>query len=183
MLKVVSVLKALETAVAYVGAAFLFIIMVIVAADVFMRYVAGSPFSFTYDLVGVYLMVGVFYLVLPHAQGARANVAVDILVSAAPPFVQRLSDIVTSLAGGSVFALIAVVGYQRAFDAYQSNDVLAGLIPWPVWLSAAMVPLGAGMLVLRFALTACGHIASLVSGRNLTSLPSHTGDATSEVFE
>jgi TRAP-type C4-dicarboxylate transport system permease small subunit len=183
MSKIAGALARLEAALAAVGAAFLFTIMIIVVVDVFMRYVAGRPLSFTYDLVGVYLMTGVFFLVLSDAQAAHANVAVDILVGKFSKPVRRAADIVTCLVGGSVFALIAIIGFDRALDSFQSNDVLAGAIPWPVWLSAALVPLGAGVLVLRLLLTACGHIGGLLTGLDLIPLPSHSGEMNGERFE
>jgi TRAP-type C4-dicarboxylate transport system permease small subunit len=183
MAKIATALSRVEAALAAIGAAFLFTIMIIVVVDVVMRYGVGRPLTFTYDLVGSYLMTGVFFLVLSHAQAARANVAVDILVGTFPEPMRRVADIVACLAGGSVFALIAFIGFDRAWDSYQSNDVLAGVIPWPVWVSAALVPLGAGVLVLRLALTICGHAASLLTGRNLIPLPPHSGDMDGERFE
>jgi TRAP-type C4-dicarboxylate transport system permease small subunit len=136
-----------------------------------MRYVAGRPFSFTYDLVGLYLMTGVFYLVLSHAQTAHAHVAVDILLARFSVPARRVAEIVSCLVGGSVFALITVAGYERALDNFVSDDVLAGAIPWPTWVSAALVPIGAGMLVLRLTLALVGHVASLATGRDLADLP------------
>ena len=40
----------------------LFAVMMIVAADVFMRYVFNAPFSWAYDLISLYLMAGAFFL-------------------------------------------------------------------------------------------------------------------------
>jgi TRAP-type C4-dicarboxylate transport system permease small subunit len=164
-------LARLEAAMTVAAAALLFTIMMLVVADVFMRYVAGRPFSFTYDLVGLYLMTGLFYLVLSHAQAAHAHVAVDILLTRFSVPGRRVAEIASCLAGGSVFALVTVAGYERALDNFVSEDVLAGAIPWPTWASAALVPLGAGVLVLRLALTLVGHVASLVTGEDLVDLP------------
>jgi TRAP-type C4-dicarboxylate transport system permease small subunit len=164
-------LARVEGVLTVVAAALLFVIMILVVADVFMRYVAGRPFSFTYDLVGLYLMTGVFYLVLSHAQAAHAHVAVDILLARFSVRGRRVADMASCVAGGSVFALITVAGYERALDNYLSDDVLAGAIPWPTWASAALVPIGAGILVLRLALTFLGHVASLATGRDLVDLP------------
>lgn len=166
-----------------VAAALLFAIMLLVVADVFMRYVVGRPFTFTYDLVGVYLMTGVFYLVLPHAQASHAHVAVDILLNSFPDHARRVAEVVSCIAGASVFALITYVGWERALDNYLSGDVLAGVIPWPTWASAALVPVGAGVLVLRLALTALGHAASLVTGRSLVDLAPLSGQSEAETFE
>jgi TRAP-type C4-dicarboxylate transport system permease small subunit len=171
MRRLLDALARAELILSAVAIALLFCIMIIVILDVFMRYVVGRPLPFTYDLVGVYLMTGVFFFVLPHAQTAHVNVAVDILVGKFSAQWRRVSEIVTCIAGGSVFALITVIGFDRALEAYQSNDVLAGLIPWPLWLSAAIVPIGSGVLVLRLLLTACGHIASLATGTDVTPPP------------
>jgi TRAP-type C4-dicarboxylate transport system permease small subunit len=169
--KLGSALARIEGALTIVAAALLFVIMILVVADVFMRYVAGRPFSFTYDLVGLYLMTGVFYLVLSHAQRAHAHVAVDILLARFSIPGRRVAEIASCLVGGSVFALITVAGYERALDNFVSDDVLAGAIPWPTWVSAAFVPIGAGMLVLRLTLALVGHVASLITGRDLADLP------------
>lgn len=183
MRKITAALAAIEGAAAAVAAAFLFVIMILVVTDVFLRYVVGRPLTFTYDLVGVYLMTGLFFLTLSHAQADHAHVAVDILL---PRFSERfrvLADLVTCLLGGSIFALITYVGFDRARDNYVSDDVLAGVIPWPTWVSTAMVPLGSGLLVLRFAVTAAGHVLALATGREPVGLPPVSGEAHGGGFE
>jgi TRAP-type C4-dicarboxylate transport system permease small subunit len=64
----------------------------------------------------------------------------------------RLSEIVTCLVGIVVFSLIAYLGFLRAVDSFQSADVMAGAIPWPMWPSIGLVPLGAGLITIRLAL-------------------------------
>ena len=75
-----SALSVIERAVTSVAVICLFAIMLIVVADVFMRYAVNRPFSFTYDLVGLYLMAGLFYLALSDTFAIHAHVSVDILV-------------------------------------------------------------------------------------------------------
>jgi TRAP-type C4-dicarboxylate transport system permease small subunit len=50
-----SALATIERVVTSIAVICLLAIMLIVVADVFMRYVVNRPFSFTYDLVGLYL--------------------------------------------------------------------------------------------------------------------------------
>ena len=78
-----------------------------------------------------------------------------------------------------MFVLICKVGFERALENYEQHDVLAGAIAWPTWISAALVPFGCGVLVLRLALQLVGNVLSLVSGRDLFSLPpvNETGEA------
>jgi TRAP-type C4-dicarboxylate transport system permease small subunit len=176
-------LGAIERALTVVAVVFLFAIMVLVVADVFMRYVMNRPFTFTYDLIGLYLLASVFFLTLSDALRERAHVGVDILLSRLRPAGRRLSEIVTALTGLFVFVLICKVGFERAIENYQENDVLAGAIPWPTWISAALVPFGASVLVLRLALQLIGHVASLACGRDLYPLPPVTGIGEARSFE
>jgi TRAP-type C4-dicarboxylate transport system permease small subunit len=177
------VLYAIERTLTVVAVVFLFVIMVLVVADVFMRYVLNRPFSFAYDLIGLYLLAGVFFLTISDALREHAHVGVDILLHRFAPAGRRLSEIVTALVGLFVFVLISKVGFDRALDNFQQNDVLAGAIPWPTWLSASLVPFGCSVLVLRLALQLVGNVVSLASNRDLYPLPPITGVGEAKPFE
>jgi TRAP-type C4-dicarboxylate transport system permease small subunit len=176
-------LGVLERALTVIAVVFLFVVMILVVTDVFMRYALNRPFSFTYDLIGLYLLAGVFFFTLSDALREHAHVGVDILVSRFSPAGRRLSEIVTALAGLFVFVLLCKVGFERALDNYEQHDVLAGAIPWPTWISAALVPFGCGVLVLRLALQLVGNVLSLVTGRDLYPLPPVTGVGEARGFE
>jgi TRAP-type C4-dicarboxylate transport system permease small subunit len=173
-----SVLASVERAVTLVAVVCLFAIMLIVVTDVFMRYVVNRPFSFTYDLVGLYLMAGLFYLALSDTFAIHAHVSVDILVHRFSVPVRRLCEIVTCLCGLAVFSLITWLGLNRAIEDFVNGDVLAGAIPWPSWVSAGLVPLGSAVLTLRLLLHLVAHGVSLASGRNLIALPPLSGTGT-----
>jgi TRAP-type C4-dicarboxylate transport system permease small subunit len=174
-------LAAVEKAVSTIAAIFMFAIMIIVFSDVIMRYVFNKPFSWAYDLISLYLMAGVFFLILSEAYASRAHVSVDILQQKFSPSVIRVTEIVTCLVGISVFSLIAYLGFLRTVDNFRSSDVMAGAIPWPMWPSVGLVPFGAGLITLRLLLHLIAHVISLASGRALIPLP--TSHATGETFE
>ncbi len=177
------VLAVIERALTVVAAICLFVIMGLVVADVFMRYALNRPFSFTYDLIGVYLLAAVFFFTLSDALREHAHVSVDILSQHFSPAGRRLSEIATSLVGLFVFILICDLGYARAIDNFQQGDVLAGAIAWPTWVSSALVPLGCGVLALRLALQLVGNVASLVTRRDLYPLPPVIGLGEAKSFE
>lgn len=168
-------LGALEHALTGIAVVAMFAIMALVVADVFMRYVVNRPFSFTYDLVGLYLLAAVFFLTIADTMRSHNHISVDILLHRFSPAGRRLSEIATAIAGLCVFSLITWLGYLRALDSYQQGDVLAGTIPWPSWVSAALVPLGCAVLVLRLLLQLLGNLASLITGRDLYPLPPIVG--------
>jgi TRAP-type C4-dicarboxylate transport system permease small subunit len=179
--KILGALATLEKIASTIAAIFMFAIMIIVFSDVIMRYAFNRPFSWAYDLISIYLMAGVFFLVLSEAYASNAHVSVDILQQKFPDTVKRLTEIVTCIVGIIVFSLIAWLGWLRAIDAFKSGDVMAGAIPWPMWPSIAMVPFGAGVITIRLALHLIGHALSLATGRSLVPLPS--SHATGETFE
>ena len=164
-------LALVERVASSIAALLMFVIMVVVTADVFMRYALNRPFSFTYDLVGLYLLAGVFFFTLSDAFRDHAHVSVDILVSRFPPSVRRVTEIVVALCALFVFVLITFIGYERALENYQNGEVVAGAIPWPTWMSTALVPIGCGLLVLRLLMQLIGHVTSLLTGRDLYPLP------------
>ena len=143
------------------AAAFLFAIKIIVVSDVFCPY----------DLIAMYLMAGLFFLVLSSAYAARAHVGVDILYQMMPPRLRHVADLVTNLAGLVLFGLIARIGFDRFLAAFLSGDIIAGSIPWPTWLSYVLVPLGAGMLALRMLVHAAADIVSISTGEQFNFTP------------
>jgi TRAP-type C4-dicarboxylate transport system permease small subunit len=179
--RILKALAALEKIASTIAAVFMFAIMMIVFCDVIMRYAFNKPFSWAYDLISIYLMAGIFFLVLSEAYASRAHVSVDILQHKFSPPMIRLSEIVTCIVGIVVFSLIAWLGLLRAIDSFQSSDVMAGAIPWPMWPSIGLVPLGAGLITIRLALHLIGHVISIATGRSLIPLPA--SHATGETFE
>lgn len=151
----------------------MFVVMAVVAADVFMRYVFNSPFSWAYDMISLYLMAGIFFLGLSQAYAAGAHVSVDILQQTFPKAGKRLSECLTCALALVAFGLMARLSLDRAIDAYASGDVIAGTIAWPTWPSIALVPFGAGLLCLRLAVHLIGNLASLLTGQDLIALPDH----------
>lgn len=175
-------ISAIERIMIRVALVMMFAVMMIVTADVFMRYLFNAPFSWAYDLISLYLMAGIFFLGLSQAYASGAHVSVDILQQMFSPTGKRLAEIVTAALALVAFAAMAWLGYERALDAFESKDVMAGAIPWPTWPSIALMPLGAGLLVLRLIVTLFGHIASLATGEDLIPLP-HGGHGTEEFSE
>ena len=144
-----TVLRAIEKAFSIVASLFLFSIMLLVSADVFMRYAFSKPFSFTYDLVATYLLVGIFFLGLSETHAWRAHVSVESLIHACTPQLQRLAAMTSNLIGIALFGAIGWFTAARTVQEYTFGSVLTGEIPWPTWTSIVMAPLGCGLLTLR----------------------------------
>jgi TRAP-type C4-dicarboxylate transport system permease small subunit len=174
---------AIETALASLAAVFMFAIMAIVVSDVFMRYVLNQPYSWSYDLISLYLMAALFYLSLSRAFGLNAHIGVDILQSRMSVRGRRLCQVPIGLAVSGLFAAIAWVCAGRTWDDWTQASVAAGAIPWPSWLSDILVPIGASLISLRALLHAVAHGAAIAGYPEAIPLPPVAGTKEKVGFE
>ncbi|MCC6194831.1 MAG: TRAP transporter small permease [Burkholderiales bacterium] len=168
-------LGRIDAALSLVGAAMMILIMAIVAADVFSRYAFNAPFAWSYDLISVYLMPGIFFFFLSDTFRENGHVAVDIAQQRMPPLWRHAALLVVCACALVVFALVLWASAARAWHAFAANEVLAGGIAWPIWIAAGFVPVGAGMLVVRLLLATIGHALSVLTRRTVIALPPLSG--------
>lgn len=154
----------------------LFAIMVIVFLDVLLRYLFSSPLYWAYDVISLYLMAGLFFLSLSSAYSAHCHIGIDLLVHTLSRSGQRLAEIFTCLLAIPLFSLIIVVGAERAYNHWINGDAISGLIAWPTWVGAASVPIGCSLLVIRLVFRLVGHVASLVTGKDVIDLLSASAE-------
>ncbi|PWC39522.1 TRAP transporter small permease [Azospirillum sp. TSO35-2] len=155
-------------------------IMVIVTADVVLRYLFHSPIEWAFDVISLYLMAGVFFLSLSGTHADHGHVGVDLLLQRLAPTGRRLAETLTCLVSIPFFAAMAKVGADRAIDSFLNHDALSGLIAWPTWIASALVPVGAGLLALRLVLRLVSQIASLATGRDYAAVIPLGGHAGTE---
>jgi len=172
MTQIGRILRQVERIAAYGGCFCLFALMIIATSDVAARYFFNHPFLWTHDVVTLYLTPALFFLVLSDSFRSGAQVNVDVLYSRLPRGAQRAGDMLWSLLAAVVFALIGYAGATRAWAAFANGDVTVGIVPWPTWPSVALVPLGAGMLLIRLLARAVAEAAGVaevpaVSARHL----------------
>ncbi|MFW8564742.1 TRAP transporter small permease [Orrella sp. 11846] len=145
----------------------MFAIMLIVGLDVVLRYAFHAPLIWAYDLVSLYFMVAVFFFAVSGTYGANKHISLDILIQRFSPLGQRWAEVFTSAISLVLFSLITYVGVERAWNAFVQGDATAGLVSFPTWIPAAIVPLGVGLLVLRLFFRFIGQLASILTGRDI----------------
>lgn len=150
-------------------------IMLIVFFDVVLRHLFSHPLTWAYDLIGLYLVAGVYFLNLSDSYAAHAHVGVDIVVRKLPDAGRRLSEMLTSLLGTILFGLICEAAAVRSWDAYVNREVVSGLIAWPTWVASGLAAFGSGLLVIRLAFRFVGNLLSLAQGRRVVDALPITG--------
>ena len=155
------VLDAVDGALFSVGNVALMAIMLIVVVDVGMRYVFNAPLIWSYDVISLYLMIMVFYFGVARTLKTGHHVNVDIVSRRLPFRVLLASRLITWAAVLLVFALIAEKASVKAVSSYASGEVIAGAIPWPIWLQSSIVAIGSFAMCLRLLLAMVDDLLAL----------------------
>lgn len=127
----------------------LVVMMLLICADVFGRYVIRHPIVGAYE-VAEFFMSTIVFVALAYTQLQKANVSVDLVYERLPPKVQSAMAIFNTLLALGLFLLITWLGSADVLRALELNDRTAGLVRLPLWPAKAMVPLGSGLLCLQF---------------------------------
>jgi len=167
LLWLLRVVSLVEKVARFLTAIMMMLIMLIVATDVVMRYAFNSPLTWVYDFVSLYLMVGVFFLVISDAYISGAHVAIDLLLQHMPARLRIAAELAITACSVSLFVLISWAGAVQLVQSFTGNDVLAGRIPWPTWPGYAFISFGASLLAIRLVVQFVARAASLATGRTL----------------
>lgn len=165
------VIGAVETVLVAVSGIAMVAIMFIVAADVAMRYLFNEPFSWSYGLIGIYLVVAVFFLALSDTMRAHGHIALDVAQPLLPRIVRHLGLFIGYGLSAPFTGLIGWLGLQQATAAWIGDDRIAAIVPWPTWPAYAFVAIGSAALTARLVWRALGHLASILTGRELADEP------------
>lgn len=169
--RVSAALAYVEKALVVLSSIALGAIMLTVVGDVTMRYIVRTPLSWSYNLIGLYLMVAVFFLALSDTLHNHGHIAIDIFQHRIPHRLRHLSLSVGYLLSTVVMALIGWQAWLRFKSAYVNDDRIAAIIPWPTWIAYFIVMVGCVVITLRCAYRTVGHAGSGVTGRDLVEVP------------
>ena len=169
------VIDLVDTALMSVGCLMLFLLMMVVVADVSLRYLFNAPLTWSFEIISSYLMPGLFFLSASHTLKAHAHVCVDILHNYVGRSTRYVFEAIGSVLAAPVFALATVVSAQNTWKDFQSGAASSSGMELPTWTVSLMLPLGFGLLTLRLVLHAIGYVGTLLSGRELKELPAISG--------
>ena len=142
--------------------------------------IVGRPFGWlvpSSDEITTFLMVGMAFFGIVHAYVEGVHVRVDTLHKRLPPAVQRGVDLAAHAGAGVLCAVVAWQSGRLAWTAFRFHDVSDGLVPIPMWIPMATLPLGFTLLALLLLRDA----ARLLAGRAVRFSVSEKDEAVSLV--
>mgnify|MGYP000856157679 CR=1 FL=1 len=166
---------ALDTALMSVGAVLMLAMMLLVVADVSLRYLLNAPLAWSYEVITSYLMPGVFFLAVSHTLEVHAHVAVDLLHQRMRQRLRLAVHAVLAVLAAPVFAFATLVAAKRTWAEFAAGDVATSGLGVPSWSVSMLLPLGFGLLALRLLLDAAGFAGTLLTGRTWAELPPLSG--------
>lgn len=164
-------LATLEVALMAVSAVAIAAIMVIVTLDASLRYILSAPLTWSYELIGLYLMVAVFFLALPDTLNHHGHIAVDIFQRSIPLRLRHLLLGIGYTLSTWVMVLIAWGAAQRLKTAFVQDERIAALVAWPTWVAYLLVAVGSAAMLLRCLVRVHGHLLSAAIGREVVDMP------------
>lgn len=166
---------SLDGVLMFIGCAMLFVLMLVVVADVTLRYLFNSPLQWSYQVISSYLMPGLFFMAVSHTLKANAHVSVDIVHNYIPRKARYVFEAVTTVLVIPVFAYCTVVSAGVTLADLRTAATSTSGLAVPTWTISIMLPIGFGVLTLRLLLNAFGYLATLMLGRDVAPLPPISG--------
>ena len=151
-------LAKLEHLLTYVATGIILFVMTFICAEVIMRYGFNSPIPG--HLEGSELLVPIFvFFAISYTQSQNGHVGMTLVIESLPPNLARLLEIVTLLLSVFACAVMSYFSGKYAYNEYIIDDVTMTPPYWPIWPSAAAVPIGYAMLSVRMYLQALHLVA------------------------
>ncbi|MHA1523721.1 MAG: TRAP transporter small permease [Alphaproteobacteria bacterium] len=138
-------IRIVATTGRWAGVAATLTILVIVAYSVVMRYVFGTPITWTDELAS-YLLVVVVMAGAADVMARREHIGVDLLTNALSGRARLLVEVWGLVAVLLVAGTLIYSGYLVATFADMVGLLSDGYLEVPMWIPLATIPVGMGLL-------------------------------------
>jgi len=151
-------LCAVENVMAAFGGVVIAVTMVLVSTDAVLRHVFSAPIPWQFTLTESYLMVAGIALGLSWGYRTGGRIRINLLLASMPERLRRPMLRLGNLLVAPYIAVLAWKAGERTWDAFANNDMMMGIIDWPVGWSWVWVPAALVVLMLRLILDAFGDV-------------------------
>jgi TRAP-type C4-dicarboxylate transport system permease small subunit len=106
-------------------------LVVLVTADVVLRYVFDSPLQWARDVSGLFLLMSIS-AALPHAWDRSYHIRMEVVYDRLPVARRRLVDVLSVVSGIVFFGMMAVQGARFVPFMMRTGETGEDLL-WPLW--------------------------------------------------
>ncbi len=144
-----AIVAGMSAALGVVGSAILVAMLLIVTANVLLRYGFNAPIGWA-DQVTAYGLVYVTFLGAPFALAQRAHVAVDILHTLLRPQSGRRLYVWLDVVGSLYCAAFTFLAVKEVIRVIERGSQFADAIVVPQWVVLIAIPLSSFLLTVQF---------------------------------
>ena len=126
-----------------------FIMMVLVTANAMGRYLFASSIPGSNRVVTLYLMPALVFLALSRVQHNDGNIRIDVVSRKLTDLSNATIRIISRSLILVVFLLITMHSGQLFMESLLALSTAIGIVPFPLYVSRLLVPLGFGLVCLR----------------------------------
>lgn len=131
--------------------------LLVMCAEVVMRYLAGSPLGWNISLIEKVLLPGMVFLGLPWSYAIGAHVTADMVYDRLPASARSVCRLVTFVLLVACAAMLTYAGARLAIDAYELGSIpppLSSQLPIPTWIWRSLMPLGSALMIVLLLIDA-----------------------------
>lgn len=128
--------------------------MLLVSADAMLRYLFSAPLAFQLHVSEYYLLPASLMMAMAWGYRTGGAIQIGVLMAVLP---ERLAGPLTRLLVGVSAVYMAYLAWRSSLiflRALRRNEVVMGVLDWPVSLSWIWVTLGCGLLAARLLMDA-----------------------------
>lgn len=143
-----------------IGAILVMFIMFMAVGEVSGRYFFNAPIPGHLEIVEL-TMAAIVFLGISYTQRIGGHIRMEIFINSLKGRMYHIFEIINIALPLAVFVVIAIHSFEFAYQAFQYGDITPHL-HWVTWPSKICVPIGVGLLCIRFAIQLVQHILQAV---------------------
>jgi len=159
--KLVSILKKVFEWGAELSSALIFLMVLLVSADVFGRYALSKPIPGTYEISEA-LMIFIVFLAYAHTEATDQNIRIRLIERYITQRQKDVLDIFAYALGILIFGVICWQGWAQAMFSLEVGQRAQGLFRFPLAPVKFALVLGAFLLVVQFFIGFVSRIAKVL---------------------
>ena len=140
--------KGLLVALNYVSVILIFLMSLLVFADVMGRYLFNHPIAGTTEIVKC-TIIAIVFLGIAYTLNQKRHIRTTILLDRMPPIFRLILELIASLLCLSVFSILIVFAWQAAWEAFLVREFDGVQLKVPVYPSRFIIVLGSGLLIIQ----------------------------------
>ena len=156
------IIETLEKLTGWGGQFVLAFMVVTICYDAIMRYLFTAPTSWSLE-VNTFLIIYVAIMVAADVQRTDSHIRISFFADMMGETGKRVNRIIIGIFGAGFAGIIAWRGFLMTYQAWEYGERVSSSFGTPMVYPYAMLPLGFGLLAIRFLL----NILDAITGRDM----------------